>query len=84
MEALETLSATHAVPSHYRNREAVARRQGAGGLFRNSSLLVDVLWQILNGWYICTMIIAVRRRRLKVDIDGENVLERLGETGRQI
>ena len=43
----------------------------AGSLFCNSSFLVEVLWLILKGWYICTMIIAVRRRRLKVDIDCE-------------
>ena len=84
MEALETLSATHAVPSHYRNREAVVRRQATDGLPCNSSFLVDVLWQILKRWYICTMLIAVLRLRLKVGIDGENVLERLGETARQI
>ncbi len=44
MEAWETLAATHGVSSHYRNRAVVVRRQAAGGLFRNSSLLVDVLW----------------------------------------
>ena len=48
MEALETLSATHAVPSHYRNREAVARRQATDGLPCNSSFLVDVPWLILT------------------------------------
>ena len=84
MEAWETLAATHAVPSHYRNRAAVVRRQATGGWLCNSSFLVDVLWLIRILPDICTMIIAVRRRRLKVDIDGENVLERLGETGRQI
>ena len=42
------LSATHAVPSHYRNRAVLVRRQAAGGLSCNSSLLVDVLWQILT------------------------------------
>ena len=78
------LSATHAVPSHYRNREAVARRLATGSLSCNSSFLVDVLWLSRFLSYMCTMIIAVRRRRLKVDIDGENVLERLGETARQI
>ena len=48
MEAWETLAATHAVPSHYRNREAVARRQAAGGSFRNSSLLVDMHWLVVK------------------------------------
>ena len=48
MEAWETLAATHGVSSHYRNRAVVVRRQAAGGLFRNSSLLVDVLWLILK------------------------------------
>ena len=48
MEAWETLAATHAVSSHYRNRAVVLRRQAAGGLFRNSSLLVDVLCLILK------------------------------------
>ena len=84
MEAWETLAGTHGVPSHYRNREAVVRQQAAGGLFCNSSLLLEVLWLIRMQSYICTMIIAVRRRRLKVDIDGEYVVERLGETARQI
>ncbi len=84
MEAWETLAATHAVPSHYRNRAAVVRRQATGGWLCNSSFLVDVSWLSWPVSYICTMIIAVRRRRLKVDIDGENVLERVGETGRKI
>ena len=59
-------------------------RLAAGGLFCISSLLLEVLWLIRMQSYICTMIIAVRRRRLKVDIVGESVLERLGETARQI
>ncbi len=84
MEAWETLAATHAVPSHYRNREAVVRQQAAGSLSCNSSLLVDVLWLSRFLSYMCTMILAVRRRRLKNDIDGKNVLEWLGGTGRQI
>ena len=48
MEAWETLAATHVVPSDYRNRAVVVRRLAAGSLSCNSSLLVDVLWQILN------------------------------------
>ena len=43
----------------------------AGGLFCNSSLLLEVLWLIRMQSYICTMIIAILRHRLKVDIDGE-------------
>ena len=84
MEAWETLAATHGVSSHYRNRAVVVRRQAAGSLSCNSSLLADVLWLSRFLSYICTMSIAVRRRRLKVDIDGEYVVERLGETARQI
>ena len=48
MEAWETLAATHGVSSHYRNRAVVVRRQAAGGLSCNSSLLVDVPWLILK------------------------------------
>ena len=61
MEAWETLAATHGVSSHYRNREAVVRRQAAGSLSCNSSLLVDVLWSIRIDSDICAMIIAVLR-----------------------
>ena len=64
-------------------RAGSASPMAAGSLFCNSSLLADVFWLSRIGSYICTMIIAVRRRRLKGDIDGENVLERLGETGLQ-
>ena len=48
MEAWETLAATHAVPSHYRNREAVVRRLATGSLSCNSSFLVEVPWLILK------------------------------------
>ena len=83
VEAWETLAATHAGPSHYRNRAAVVRRQAAGSLLCKFFCLVDVLRLTRMLSHICTMIVAVRRQRLKLDIDGENVLERPGETGRQ-
>ena len=46
-------------------------RLAAGGLFCISSLLLEVLWLIRMQSYICTMIIAVLRHRLKVGIVGE-------------
>ena len=46
-------------------------RWAAGGLFCISSLLLEVLWLIRMQSYICTMIIAVLRLRLKVGIVGE-------------